>query len=160
MTDLVLIDNTVLSNVARVGAAHLPVAIWQGAAFTTPAVLTELRQGQLLGVIPPVIDTFVPLLDPTETETAFENKLPRRLGPGERSCLAVAYHRGASVATDDYQARSAASRLAIPLTGTVGLLVRGVSDGVLSRDDASDLLRRMIEAGYRSPVERLEDVLP
>jgi len=47
----------------------------------------------------------------------------------------------------------------IPVSGTLGLLVRLVDQGFLSLQEADDLLRRMIVAGYRSPVTRLAEIM-
>jgi hypothetical protein len=49
--------------------------------------------------------------------------------------------------------------LKIPLSGTLGVLVRLIDLGVLNLDDADALLSQMMTAGYRSPVASLQDLV-
>jgi predicted nucleic acid-binding protein len=46
----------------------------------------------------------------------------------------------------------------VPISGTLGLLTRLVQQAHLSLQEANDLLRRMIAAGYRSPVSDLSEI--
>jgi predicted nucleic acid-binding protein len=89
----------------------------------------------------------------------FAARLSARLGAGERSCLAVAYHREGLFVSDDADARKEAGRHEIPVTGTIGVLARAVEKSSISIEEGNRLLTRMIGAGYRSPVERLDDLL-
>lgn len=50
-------------------------------------------------------------------------------------------------------------QMRIPISGTVGLLVRLVDLKRLSLSEADDLLARMIATGYRSPVASLSEIL-
>lgn len=43
------------------------------------------------------------------------------------------------------------------LTGTVGILRVAVDEDIVTMDEGNELLRRMIDAGYWSPVDRLGD---
>jgi len=63
------------------------------------------------------------------------------------------------VFTDDRDAREIAADMQIPVSGTLGLLVRLVDQGALSLQEADDPLRRMIASGYRSPVTQLADIM-
>ncbi len=49
--------------------------------------------------------------------------------------------------------------MGIPISGTFGLLVRLVDQGILSLTDADALLNQMIVAGYRSPLTSLATLL-
>jgi predicted nucleic acid-binding protein len=82
----------------------------------------------------------------------------RRLNAGEAACLAMAIHRECRMVTDDRDAREFAHRLRIPLSGTLGVLVRLVDTGSLRLKQADVLLSRMIAAGYRSPVALLHEI--
>ena len=75
---------------------------------------------------------------------------------GEAASLAIAIHRGYRFLTDDRAARRYAAWAGVPVTGTLGVLMQLVDQGMLTLDDANDLLQGMISrAGYRSPVTDL-----
>jgi predicted nucleic acid-binding protein len=61
------------------------------------------------------------------------------------------------LATDDLAARKRAKKLGVSLIGTVGALVL-CRRGILTLDEANRILKGMIEAGYRSPVSRLDEL--
>jgi predicted nucleic acid-binding protein len=77
------------------------------------------------------------------------------LGDGESSCLALAARRGYVFACDDRLARSEAVRLGIPMTGTVGILIKAVRIGAIDLKKANAALKRMITAGFYAPVARI-----
>lgn len=52
-----------------------------------------------------------------------------------------------------------AARWRIPVSGTLGLLMRLVDLKNLALSEANDLLAKMIAAGYRSPVASLQELL-
>jgi predicted nucleic acid-binding protein len=81
------------------------------------------------------------------------------LGDGESSCLALAAQRGYVFACDDRLARSEAVRLGIPLTGTVGILIKAVRIGAIDLKKANAILKRMIQAGFYAPVTRITAVM-
>ena len=85
--------------------------------------------------------------------------LPRRLHGGEASSLAIALHRNWLLMTDDDTARRQAEAMGIRYTGTLGCLVLMVRRGLVVVDEANAWLRAMIERNYRSPVDRLDDLL-
>lgn len=61
--------------------------------------------------------------------------------------------------TDDRDAREFAQQMGISISGTLGLLVLLVEQGVLTVAQADALLTQMISAGYRSPVVSLAELL-
>lgn len=97
-----------------------------------------------------------PTVPLTPAETTFAAQLPTTLGPGERTCLAVAQARAGWVATDDYRARQVAQQYQIPVTGTLGALQIALTTGHLSLTTANHLLTQMIAEGYRSPFASFE----
>jgi predicted nucleic acid-binding protein len=127
----VLLDNTVLTNLALVGRGDLVSHLWPKKACTTLSVLEEYRAGAASGLFSP--DTW--------------------------SELSVAVHRKGLFATDDLDARRVAREHGVPRTGTLGILVLCVQQGHLVRDQANALLAEMIALGYRSPVESLTPLL-
>jgi predicted nucleic acid-binding protein len=58
--------------------------------------------------------------------------------------------RGCRFASDDADARAAARRLGVSVTGTLGILALA---------QANALLADMVAAGYRSPMERLDTLV-
>lgn len=54
------------------------------------------------------------------------------LGKGESSCLSIALSRNVKVLTDDMDARKLAQRRGVPISGTIGVLVEAVKEGLLS----------------------------
>lgn len=71
----------------------------------------------------------------------------RDLGPGERSVLAYVLGGGTDAIgiLDDAAARSAARRLGLRVTGTLGLVLRAKVQGRL--EDAAPVLRAAVDAG-------------
>ena len=74
---------------------------------------------------------------------------------GESSCLALAAQRGYVFACDDRMARSEAVRLKIPLTGTVGILIKAVRISAIDLKKANTILKRMVQAGFYSPMTKI-----
>jgi predicted nucleic acid-binding protein len=168
---LVLVfDNTVLSNFAVVDRISLLEVLYSGNAFTTLMVADEIQRGLYAGyqhlqsvqeVLNPPHPTGWLRILPLESaeEQALYIELITSFGAGEASCLAVASTRGFVLATDDLAARRAATRRNVRLTGTVGILIRLVREGHLPLAEANNLLAQMIALHYRSPVERLDDLV-
>ena len=159
MSDPILLDNTVLSNLALVGEMDLVCRLWAGRIATTPDVLDEYEAAARAGLLPPRVWADLPLVELTPQEAATSETFSERLGAGERTCLAVAHSRGGIFASDDADARAAARRLGVPVTGTLGVLVVAVRRGLLTLAQANGLLADMIAAGYRSPLDRLDELV-
>jgi predicted nucleic acid-binding protein len=159
VTQPVLLDNTILTNFALVKRAELVTRLWRTAACTTAAVVAEYAVGVAEGLLPADAWTDLPVVELTDEEEAFAERLSPRLGAGERTCLAVAHQRQGLFASDDLDARRAADQHRIPRTGSIGILVSCVRRGLLSRDEAESLLGEMIASGYRSPVDHLGSLI-
>lgn len=156
---LVLLDNTVLSNFALVKRSELLSQLWGDTICTTQEVLIEYARGVASGVVPAVMWNKLVTIELTKAEQQFAADLLPRLGAGERTCLAIAYLRRGLLVTDDRRARTLARHLGVSVTGTVGVLVRLVRDGRLTYAAADILLVNMIEAGFRSPIQHLGEVM-
>ena len=61
--------------------------------------------------------------------------------------------------TDDRDARRLAQRRGVPVSGTIGVLVEAVREGLLSIEEANTMLSDMIEKGYFSPFETLDELI-
>ena len=156
---IALLDNTVLSNFTIVERPDLVRLALGKDAATSEAVWAELQAGIRIGKLPPQDWSWLPVLSLTEDEKPLYNLLIQRLNAGEASCLAIAATRGYRVFTDDQDARELAAEWRIPVSGTLGLLMRLIDLKALSLAEGDALLARMIAAGYRSPVASLRELL-
>jgi predicted nucleic acid-binding protein len=52
--------------------------------------------------------------------------------PGESEAIVLAYEKGLRIILDDRRAREVAQRLGVPVTGTVGLLIKAKQEGVIA----------------------------
>ena len=66
---------------------------------------------------------------------------------------------GGLLASDDADARAAAGRLGLPVTGTLGILALAVRRELLTLAQANAVLADLVAAGYRSPTERLDELV-
>lgn len=158
-TRLILLDNTVLTNFALVNRPDLVLDMRDIDSATSPEVMVEYQAGVAGRGLPAGIWDALTRLPLNSVERDFADKLPPRLGRGERSCLAIAFHRDGLFACDDAEARREAQRLGLVITGSIGVLVLNVRQGRLARADANVLLAMMIAQGYRSPLPALDDLL-
>ena len=156
---LLLLDNTVLSNFAYVDRTDLVLTLRSVRCASTTAVLAEYASGVTQRNLPAHIWHDLPVLSMTPAEEQFAAQLPPQLGMGERACLAVAVHRSALLATDDKDARHAAYSYGLQPTGTLGLLILAIKEGALPLTEGNHLLTTMIAKGYRSPLAHLNDLL-
>lgn len=155
---LILLDNTVLSNFASIKRSNL-VQLALSTAATTDTVWHELQVGITVGKLPNTDWSWLQVLVLKEDEQKLMNTFSQSLGAGEASCLAVAVHRQGRVFTDDRDARKAAAQLQIPVSGTLGILVRLIDLEHLLIPEADSLLTTMISVGYRSPITSLQQLL-
>jgi predicted nucleic acid-binding protein len=156
----VLADNTILSNFVLIGREDILNKVFKNSLFTTEEVVEEIQQGENRGVLPKGDWRWVKVL---KVETAQEKFLFQlfslSLGKGESSCLSIATTRNCKMLTDDLDARKLAQRKGIPVSGTIGVLVAAVRRGILSSDESNAMLSKMIDKGYFSPVERLDELI-
>jgi predicted nucleic acid-binding protein len=151
---LILFDNTVLSNFALVKQTDLVLQLWPDSSTTVDA-WGEYQAGVALGYLPKETWTALPRIKLNDTEVKIAQQLVNTLGAGERTCIAVAKNRRGLFVTDDRKARQVALEMGVKVTGTLGILVVAVERKVILIDEANRLLARMIEYGYRSPIDQL-----
>src|SRR4030042_1951505 len=154
---MILIDNTVLSNLALIGELHLLQDYSRGKGTTTDYVLAEFERGVKEGIF---INTN---LDWLEVLTLVEYKektlfeiLSKRLGAGESSCLAIAINRGYDLLSEDMAVRKIAMREGIRLSGSIGVLLELIRIDRISTEKGNTILRGFIKHGYFSPVDKLD----
>ncbi len=158
-------DTVVLSNFSLAGRLDLLLTRYAKRLCATPQVVEELLAGMQAGhgaleevvrqVRTSVIRTVAVPLD----DLVVYQDLRRTLGAGEASSIVVARPHGGIVATDDMAARHACARLALKVTGTIGILLAAVRDGGIPLPEAERALADMVEHGFYSPVRRLADVM-
>jgi len=153
-----LVDNTVLSNFALVGRIELiPLALGSNVSTTTQ-VAAEFQDGVARGRLPETRLAWLEVLELLPEELDLYSEQLKRVNAGEAACLAVAAHRNGRVLTDDRDARKLAAQMKIPVSGTLGVLLRLVQIDELTLPEANNMLKQMIAQGYRSPVEKLDDL--
>jgi predicted nucleic acid-binding protein len=97
----------------------------------------------------PVVDIDA---DCADRATMFE----RRLNPGEAEPLAAALQYDERLVTDDCPARPVAAVYDIPVTGSIGILIRGVEQECIETSTADTWLNEWIdEAEHRAPARDL-----
>jgi len=121
------------------------------------AVVREVEAGRSLGVALPALET-LPWVRVQKVVNAALLPLLPDLGAGEREVLALALERSNPlVILDDSFARRFAQRLELPLTGTLGLLLKGKEMGRI--DLVKPLLDRLEALHFRLDQRTRADVL-
>lgn len=162
----IIFDTNVISNFAKAGQLELLRALYPDNACCTGFVVAEnlrgLRQGHTaLEQVVSFLSNGWPRQE--ELSTPAERQLYAlisvSLGDGESSCLALAAQRGFVFACDDRLARSEAMRLGIPLSGTVGILIKAVRIGNIDLKHGNAILKRMVAAGFYAPVKSITSAM-
>ena len=163
----VILDATVLSNYASTDSVTWLTTTLDGLQ-TVPAVRTELEQGSEVGYA--YLEHALDVLESGRIEIAetapeqLQQDYPEvhgRLDPGEAEALVAARTAGGMLVTDDGPARALAADYDIALTGSIGLLIRGVVLDELAVKTADEWLTTWIEErNYYAPVESVTVALP
>ena len=158
--EAVVADNTVLSNFALIRREDILAKLFKDMIFTTEEVLEELKRGERRNVLPKRDWQWIRVLKIESSQEEFLFRLfAESLGKGESSCLSIAILRDLKVLTDDMDARKLAQRRGVPVSGTIGVLVEAVRGGLLAIEEGNTLLSEMIEKGYFSPFEILDELI-
>ena len=155
----VLLDNTVLSNFALIQRCDLVLSLWNNACATSSAVLAEYQAGVERGILPVGAWDELAVLSLNPSEFALADQLSAQLGAGERTCIAIAAHRQGLLASDDRDARRIAQNHGVAITGTLGILIAQVRLERLTLVQGNNILTKLMELNYHSPVENLERLL-
>lgn len=161
----VVLDTTVISNFSSSHSIDWLLEFLDQ-PIVTQAVRDELEQGvdegySFLGVALDALHekATVEERDIGEGLEPFRD-IRNRLNAGETTSLQAAFDRDGMLATDDLAARTLASDMGLPVTGSIGLLLRGIEQGTLDAETADhwlDLWRT--ERGYYAPVTRVSELL-
>ncbi|UHQ98731.1 hypothetical protein HYG81_22490 (plasmid) [Natrinema zhouii] len=163
----VVLDATVLSNFASTESVTWLTSVLENLT-TVPAVERELQRGTengypyLENALKAIETGHIPLEEsaPEQLEQAYPT-IRDQLDLGEAEAFVVADRTGGTLVTDDGAARDLASTYEIDLTGSIGILVRGVVREKLTVETADSWLTTWIdECSYYAPVESVSDVLP
>ena len=151
-----MLDATVLSNFAYTDDLSLFEAL-PAQFVSVSTVIDELRAGIEDGY--EYLERAIDTVEMVDVESEPDDVLAD-LDPGETHALHVAQERTGTLATDDLAARGVARDLGVPLTGSVGVLVRLVLRNELTTEEADTILQCWIEdVQYRSPVDSVTEVL-
>jgi len=153
----VIVDTTTLSNFLLINRLEILAGV-VGRICTTEQVIEELKLCSASNVLPPADLSQIEIVRLTNDEKLVLSKLNEMFGKGEASCLAVCMSRAFKILTDDLDARKFAQRTGIPVSGTIGALVSAVGKEIISKKEADDLLSEMIDKGFYSPINNIEEL--
>jgi hypothetical protein len=161
----IIFDCCVLSNFALTDTLWIIENSYSGKAYLTDLVKVEVIRGiqsrhEKLEAINIALkegwikEVFVK----RKSEKQLFEKLSVSLGAGEASSIAVAKARGIVFASDDKAARNEAALLGVPLTGTIGILLKASKKKIISLQQGNQILKSMIRNGFYCPVKSLYDI--
>lgn len=156
-------DNTAISNFSAAGRMDILRERYGGRLLVTPEVVSEAERGPGPRDLRRALeDGWVELrrvYADSEEHLVFVELRSRGFGLGEASSIpACSAGSGRWVfVSDDLDALNEARRRGVDVVGTYGILARHVADGALGLGEGNGVLRRMIEAGFRSHSEDLRD---
>jgi predicted nucleic acid-binding protein len=165
MTKDVIVNNTVLSNLASVDRLDILKKVFLK-VYTTLEVKDEVENGIRCNHLfqsrtKQIIDTgqWIFIANCNQQEFKIFNDLRKRIDLGEASCLAIAKERGWIFLTDDDKARRIAKQLGVRLSGTIGVLVTAIEDKIISKSEAEKIHQDMMDNGYHSPISSLSEIV-
>ena len=113
-----VVDAACLNGLERINALHLLPALLDP-VIAPPAVITEF------GSCPPWLVAEEP------TDRSVVRALELVLDRGESEAIALAQEKGGRIILDDRKAREVAVRMGVPITGTIGLLIKAKQSGII-----------------------------
>jgi predicted nucleic acid-binding protein len=148
---LLIADTSVLVNFLNIDrmdliGKHLPPCVITEHVIAEVTEYYPVQKDRLTQALADGHLELIPVIDDQEVEMFGRIQQTGRLGTGESSAIAVALHRGYSLAIDDRRAIKDASSMALergtPLTilGTRDIVVRLINAGLLSIEQADVLL--------------------
>jgi len=158
--DPTVLDTTALSNFAYVDRVDLLETLPR--VCTVPEVRAELRAGvasysHLQHALDHLGDG-IPVVEIDESTAEVVRELESRLDPEEAEAFAVAETCDGTLVTDDGPARTLARNADIPVTGSIGVLIRVVEDERIEASTADSWLKQWIdETDYRAPSREFSD---
>ncbi|WP_380679532.1 hypothetical protein [Salinigranum sp. GCM10025319] len=169
--DRLYFDTSVLANLARADLVGIVPATVANPR-TSYAVQAELDAGVGAGYddLARALDWLRDPLDPDPDESpgiAVAGSLVRqrkpelrdRLAASDASVLYQAWAANVPLATDDRDVRTVADSYAVPVTGSLGLVVRAVEHGELSIETAEAALETWRSEGHAVAIDGVADLL-
>ena len=155
-------DNSAISNFATVRRMDILRERYGGRLVVTREVLIEAEKGPSPEAVRRAIwEGWVELrivYADSEEHGVFAELRDRGFGQGEASLIAACSAGGTWVfVSDDLDARREARRRGMGVVGTYGILARQVAEAKMGLEEGNGLLRRIIEAGFRSHSDDLRE---
>ena len=169
-----VINASPLIYLGKIGALYLVPQLF-AQVFTTPVVKLEVLRVEHAPERPVLEEAFEAWLElAAPQDTTLLNRLLRlQLHQGEAGILTLAkelkMEREDTIGIiDDLAAREVARTLGIPVTGTIGILLRGTKTELISKNECKRYLRKIIEDTdfhlsiklYSKLVRELEELEP
>lgn len=159
-----IFDTVVLSNFLLSDSVFILTRRYRRCGVITGEIYDEISAGFVdfpkLKQIDELIDSAIlRLTSLSGLERRHFQDLIVHLGKGEASCIAYAKEHKVTVVADDRAARKQCSLMNISVTGTIGILKACVRDGQLALEQADSVLRKMIAAGFYSPIRNIADIV-
>ena len=148
-------DNTAIANFSAVGRMDILRGRYEGRLVVTREVLLEAGKGPRPEAIRQAIEEgwveARPIYTDSEEHGVFVALRNRGFGIGEAASIAVCSTGETWVfVSDDLDARREARRRGLGVAGTYGILAREMAVGRMSLEEGNELLRRMVEQGFRT----------
>jgi len=152
----------VLINFAATDTLNLLCQLPDCRFLTVKTVLDEITYENLRNSVSRLIEEGILEVVATgvspDEEIAFIEKYFRK-PVGEAVALLAAQSREATIATDEKKARRIAKELHIKVTGTIGLLKRMISAGIINAKQALGLIKEMEEKASYWPPKNFQNYL-
>ena len=161
---MIVVDTTVLSNLARADRTHLLEKLHRQIVIPSQ-VHEEILKGIAAGYAfleeaDKIVETDWAQL--VEFEGERERSLFRNLldivGYGEAAGIAIAKERNLVFFSDDRKARRVAQDKGVKISGTLGIIGLLIEEGELSIREGDEILSKMIQGGYHSPIQSLKEL--
>lgn len=162
---MIVVDATVLSNLARANRMNLLKNL-HGQITIPSQVHEEILKGIAAGYdflegADKIVEADwvkLAMLENERERTLFRSLLDV-VGYGEAAGIAIAKERDLVFFSDDRKARRVAQDQGVKISGTLGMLGLAVGEEKLSIGEADEVLSKMIQGGYHSPIQSLRELL-
>lgn len=162
---MIVVNATVLSNLAIVNRLGILEELYDEVLVPYPVyeeVLNGIEAGYMfLDRVDEVIESedWLSLAYFTDASRRTFKALLDVLGRGEAAAIAISEERSLTFFSDDKVARNIARDRGGKISGTIGILKVAVEEGKISINSADVVLSKMIQGGYRSPIQSIKEVL-
>ena len=161
---MIVVDTTVLSNLALAARVDILQSL-----HTKVLIPSQVHEEVLKGITAGygfleeadriVEADWVKLVTlENESERSLFKSLLEEVGYGEAAGIAIAKGRNLVFFSDDRKARQVARDQGVKVSGTLGILELLVEEQKLSMEGADVILSKMIQGGYRSPIQSLREL--